>query len=270
MKRSLVLALYILSLSTFAQDRYFGQAYTTSVLPKGNIDLEFWHTSRLGHEGQFFNAQDQRLEFEVGLGKNLQTSIYFNRYFTRFSAGAEGTEIKNEIGFSSEWKYKMSDPVANKIGSALYAEVGLKGGDELEIEAKIILDKWFGKGKKNLIAFNGTVEFEKEFEWSDNKVKSDGWATPVSINLAYEYLIRPSFGLGFEVVNRNDIEKDNGWMNSIFYAGPTLNFRGGRYFIILNYMPQLGNIHKTEFSPSGMVLDSHERHEVRVLFGISL
>jgi hypothetical protein len=270
MKRVLVLALCVFSLTTFAQDRYFAQTYTTNVLPKGNIDLEFWHTSRIGHEGQFFNAQDQRLEFEIGLGKNLQTSFYLNRFQERASTGSEGTEVEAELGFSNEWKWKLSDPVANKIGSALYAEIGLKGGDELEVETKVILDKWFGKGKKNVIAFNGTVEFEKEFEWSDNKVNSNGWATPIGLNLAYQYLIKPKFGLGFEIVNRNDMEKGKGWMNSIFYAGPTLNFRGGRYFVILNYMPQLGNIHKTDYSPLKMVLDTHERHEARILFGISL
>jgi hypothetical protein len=270
MKRLLLSVICLIGISAFAQDRYFGQTYTSNVLPKGGIDLEFWHTSRLGHEGEFYNAQDQRAEFEMGLGKNLQTSFYFNRYQERVSSGASGTETENEIGFSNEWKCKMSDPVANKIGSALYAELGLKGGDELEIETKIILDKWLGKKKKSVIAFNGTVEFEKEFSWNNNKVESNGWATPVSINLAYQYLIKPTFGLGLEVVNRNDIEKDQGWMNSIFYAGPTLNFRGGKWFVIVNYMPQLGNIHKTIYSPLKMVLDTHERHEARIVFGISL
>lgn len=55
--------------SAQAQDRNFARTYQTNVLPKGAIDLEFWHTSRFGHDDQFFHAQDQRLEVEFGLGK---------------------------------------------------------------------------------------------------------------------------------------------------------------------------------------------------------
>lgn len=270
MKRILLLVFCLYSISAFAQDRYFGRTYTSNVLPRGGIDLEFSHTSRLGHENEFYNAQDQRLEFELGLGKNVQTSFYFNRFMERYSNSDSTTTIKNEIGFSNEWKWKLSDPVANKIGSALYAEFSLKGGDELEIETKLILDKWFGKKKKNLVAFNGVVEFEKEFAWQNNKVTTDGWATPIEFDLAYQYLFKPTFGLGFEASNRNDLNKGMGWMNSRFYAGPMINFRGGRYFIIVNYMPQLVNVHKTIYSPLKLVLDTHERHEATIIFGVSL
>ena len=138
-------------ITTNAQDRYFARTYTTNILPKGDIDLEFWHTSRIGHQNQFFHAQDQRMEIEVGLGKNWQTAFYFNRFQKRFSTTPDGTQTSNEIGFSNEWKVKLSDPSQNKIGLALYGEWGIKGGDELELETKIILDKAFGK---NLIAMN--------------------------------------------------------------------------------------------------------------------
>jgi hypothetical protein len=59
-------------------------------------------------------------------------------------------------------------------------------------------------------------------------------------------------------------------MNSIIYAGPTLNYRGDKWFVIINYLPQLQNIRKTVSSPGSKVLDEHERHDVRILFGITL
>jgi hypothetical protein len=138
MKKILVLIFFITSLSAATQDRYFARTYTSHVLPKGGIDLEFWHTSRLGHQNQFFNAQDQRMEVEFGLGGNVMTAFYFNRFQKRYSETNNGTVTSNEIGFSNEWKFKLSDPSANKVGSALYFEAGLKGGDELELESKII------------------------------------------------------------------------------------------------------------------------------------
>jgi hypothetical protein len=250
-----------------AQDRYFARTYQTNVLPKGAIDLEFWHTSRIGHSGQFYHAQDQRMEIEFGVGKNWQTALYFNRYQTRFSTSTEGTEVSNEIGFSNEWKVKLSDPVANKLGVALYGEWGFKGGDELELETKIILDKVIGK---HLFAFNGVYEFEKEFEWEAGAAKSNGYEMPVELDLAYMYNASKTVGIGFELRNHNEIAKGKGWEHSVLFGGPTINFRGNRWFVIANYLPQWVNLHKTNIAPGNKVLDEHERVEARILVGISL
>ena len=265
--------LFILALATaFAgsiqgQDRYFARTYTSNVLPQGNIDIEFWHTSRFGHRAQYFNAQDQRMEIEFGLGGNLQTAFYFNRYEERYSEGDEGTLVKDQVGFSNEWKWKLSDPSANKLGLALYGEWGLKGGDELELETKVILDKYIGK---NLFAFNAVYEFEKEFEWEEGKLRSDEWEMPVEFDLAYMRNISERVGLGFELRNHNEISRDEGWEHSVLFGGPTFNYRTGRWFVIVNYLPQWGNIHKTEIAPGNKVLDEHERAEARILIGVSL
>ena len=267
MKKILLLVFCFISISAFSQDRSFGRTYTSGVSHKGDIDVEFWYKYRFGHENQFFHAQDQSIEVEFGLGKNLQTSFYFNHFQTRFSEGNNGTVTSNEIGFSNEWKLKLSDATTNRIGSALYAEATIKGGDEVELETKVILDKYIGK---SLFAFNGIIAFEKEFAWKNGTVRSDGWNTPIEFDLAYMYNVKPSLGLGLEIVNANDIAKNAGWKNSIFYAGPTLNYRSDKWFVILNYLPQAVNVHRTIFSPGSKVLDNHERTEARILFGISL
>jgi len=250
-----------------AQDRYFARTYTSNVLPKGAIDLELWHTSRFGHKNQFYHAQDQRMEFEFGLGKNLQTAFYFNHWQEKFSTTNDGTETKNEVGFSNEWKWKLSDPTINKIGFALYEEWGIKGGDELELETKLIFDKYIGK---SLFAFNATHEYEKEFEWENGKIKSDGWEMPIEFDLAYMYNISKSTGLGFEMRNHNEISKDEGWEHSVLFGGPTFIYRTGKWFVIANYLPQWVNLHKTNIAPLNKVLDEHERVEARILIGISL
>ena len=107
-----------------AQDRYFGRTYTTDILPKGAIDFEFWHTSRFGHKDQFFHAQDQRMEIEIGVGNNWQTAFYFNRYQIRYSETNNGTVTSNEIGFSNEWKWKVQNQNKHRPGIALYGEWG--------------------------------------------------------------------------------------------------------------------------------------------------
>ena len=261
----LSLALMISS-GVVAQDRYFARTYTSDVLPKGRVDLELWHTSRFGHKGQFYHGQDQRMEVEIGLGKNLQTAVYFNRFQTRYSEGSEGTVLDNQIGFSNEWKWKLRDPAAHKLGVSLYGEWGLKGGDELELETKLILDKIFGK---NLLAFNAVYEYEREFEWSNNKVES-GKLQTAELDLGYQYFLKPGLGVGLELVNTNKISDEHGWEYAVLFGGPTLNFKKDKWFIILNYLPQLGNLHQTVSAPAKKVLDDHERVEARFIVGISL
>ena len=256
----------MVAISSSAQDRYFGRTYTSNVLPKGAIDIEFWHTSRFGYSNQFFHAQDQRMELEIGLGKKLQTAFYFNRFQERYSDSTDGTATSNEIGFSNEWKLKISDPGRGGIGSAIYAEWGIKGGDEIELETKIILDKSIGR---NLLAFNGVFEYEREFAWKASKTSST-WKAPVEFDLAYMYNLNIATGPGFEIRNQNGIAQHNGWEHSIFFGGPTFDYRGYGWFVIANYLPQWGNVHKTIYAPYSKVLDNNERAEARIILGVSL
>lgn len=269
MKKVSIIAILIFSVSaTKAQDRFFARTYTSNVLPKGAIDLEFWHTSRIGRQGQYYNAQDQRMEIEFGLGGNLQTAIYFNKFQERYSETADGTTISSQLGFSNEWKWKLSDPSKNKLGFALYGEWGLKGGDELELETKLIFDKYIGK--KNLLAFNAIFEYEKPFNWVNNKVDASDWEMPIEFDFGYQYFLKPNLGVGFEIRNHNEIAKGNGWEHSVFFGGPTINFRNNRWFIIANYLPQWGNIKETQMMKTGLDLIDHERTEARIIVGISL
>jgi hypothetical protein len=263
-KISIVLFAFGLVLSAKGQDRYFGYTYTSNVLPKGAIDVELWHTSRIGHLNQFYNAQDQRLETEFGLGKNWQTAFYFNRYQQRFSTTANGTENSTELGFSNEWKVKLSDPDKNKLGFALYEEWGIKGGDELELETKAIVDKSFGR---SLFALNIVGEHEREFDWKDNETKSEK-ENSIELDFGYMYNIKTNFGFGMEFKNHNGI-KDGEWEYSVLFGGPTINFRGNRWFVIGSFLPQWRNLRKTGEAPFNKVLDEHERMEARILVGIS-
>ncbi len=139
------------------------------------------------------------------------------------------TETKIETSFSNEWKFQLSDPVANSIGSALYLELGV-GADEYEIEGKIILDE---RINKNFFAMNIVceLELETELEKEDEKIECEiEWETPIEIDLAYMHFFKPTFGLGLEVRSMNGIAKEKGWENSVIFAGPTLFFSQNRFF----------------------------------------
>ncbi len=263
-KYFLSISLLLLLFVAKSQDRYFARTYTANLLQKGAVDLELWHTSRFGHSNEFFHAMDQRMELEVGLGHDLQTAFYFNHFQKSFSDSSGNINHKTESGFSNEWKWQINKP-ARKTNVALYAELGVKG-DEVELESKLILDRTFGKF---LLAFNLVYEMEYEFERQNNKPKLKLAQTPVELDLAFMYFLKPQLGLGIEAVNHNDIVKGK-LNNSILYAGPTLTYRGGAWFLIANYLPQLVNLHKTPASPFKKDLDNHERAEARILLGFSL
>ncbi|HUR10294.1 MAG TPA: hypothetical protein VM012_02925 [Flavitalea sp.] len=247
----------------FSQDRFFARTYTSNVLPKGNFDIELWHTSRFGHSNSYFHAMDQRVEYEVGLGRNVQTAFYFNRYQKSTSDSTDQIKQSSEIGFSNEWKWRVTRPTS-PVGIALYGEVGIKG-DELEFESKLILDKTFGK---NLIAFNAIYEIEAEAERENRRNKFEIESSPIEFDFAYLYNFSSSIGAGIEIVNRNDISKGQ-WLNSVVYAGPTINYRGKQWFFIANLLPQWNNLHKTASFPGKKVLEEHEKVEVRILIGFS-
>ncbi len=246
-----------------AQDRVFTYTYQTTVLPKGVKELEYWSTVRTGRK-EFYNAIDQRFELELGLGKNVQTAFYFNSSHS-VSRGGEGVVSNTETGFSNEWKIKLTDPVANKIGTGLYGEIGFNG-EELELEAKILLDKKFGN---NLVAFNlvGEYEIEYEFEAEENELEAE-IETPFELNFAYMHFMGSHVGLGVEARNHNEVS-EAGWENSVWYAGPTLHFNGANWFINVNAMPQLFNARTTEGSTETLELKSHEKLEARVLLSFT-
>jgi hypothetical protein len=70
----LLFPLTITSFTTYAQDRMFTYTYQSNVLNKGQRELEVWNTLRMGKQ-DYFSRFDNRTEYEIGLGSNLQTSF---------------------------------------------------------------------------------------------------------------------------------------------------------------------------------------------------
>jgi len=242
---------------SFSQDRVFTHTYQTNVLPSGVKELEYWSTLRSGKK-EFYNALDQRFELELGLGGNLQTAFYFNTKTVKQKVG-DAIVSSTETGFSNEWKYKFSDPVANKLGFGLYGEIGF-AGDEIELEGKVLLDKKFGN---NLVAFNFVGEYEIEYEVEGDEIETEA-ETPVELDFAYMHFLGSHAGIGAEIKNHNEIS-DEGWENSAWYAGPSLHFNGNNWFVNFNVMPQLFNTKKEEGDTENLDLIHHEKVEARVI-----
>jgi len=277
MKKISSVFLFVFIVSSFnasSQDRHFARTYQSITLPKGVKDLEVWNTWRSGRN-YFYRRLDQRIEFELGLTDKLQTAFYLNASHTA-SAGyldtlgriadttASGISTGSEFSFSSEWKWRLSSPDAAGIGFALYAEFTL-APNETELEGKIILDK---RTEKNIFALNfvGEQEWETEVEHGETEVEKE---FKFETDLAYMRMLKSNFGLGIELRNHNEFVESQ-WEHSALFGGPTLFFSGNKYFLILNILPQWASLKKTDETPGSLVLNEHEKIEVRLLLGFGL
>jgi hypothetical protein len=269
------IVLIAFSTATSAQDRIFAYTYQTNVLNKGDFDIEFQNTLATGKNGRyspyvFGRHLDQRLEFEVGLGKKVQTSFYLNSELFNY-ADTSSNDLNQElkISFSNEWKLKISDPVANAIGFALYEELEF-GGNNFESETKLIFDK---RWQNDLLAFNivGKYEIEREILRAGNITKSE-WMhnSPIELNFGYMHFFKPDISFGLEIRNNNDITKEDGWINSVLFAGPAFHASIGKFFTNITALPQLINLHKTDAAPGNRDLNDFEQLETRILIGYSL
>lgn len=268
--RSLIL-LFLMTVSSttlFSNERLFTYTYQSNVLGKGQREIEIWNTFHW-QRADFYRRFRHRVEYEVGLGGNLQTAFYLNlTNTTSLQGNGAGAFLENEFefGFSNEWKYQLSDPVANAVGCALYAEVGL-ATNEFELEGKLIFDKQTGNA---LHAFNAVVEPE----W---KTTVENGTTTTEFELKWEFdygfscSLNENWKLGIELRNDNEYTKTEGWTYSALFGGPVISYSTQGFWITATVLPQLyafrtepGNTRKHR------ELLAHEQLETRLLFSYEL
>jgi hypothetical protein len=259
MKKTLfILMICILCVNIQANERKFGYIYQSSVLGKGNRELEIWTTARIGKDIPYFAATDHRVEFEWGISNHLQTAFYVN---FRNSSIDDGSGMKTSFdfkGISTEWKYQLSSP-SKVIGFALYGELGLNT-DEAEFEGKLIFDK---KLKKSTFAMNLVIEHEWEF--SSQKPETE---IALEGNLGWSYDFTNSFALGIETRNHNVI-KEGELEHSALFAGPVASFSQPNWWLTFTVMPQITSL-KEKSGNTKLDLGEYEKIQARLLFSFRL
>jgi hypothetical protein len=257
-------ALCCLTASAQATERRFAFSSESGVLAPGEAEFEPWTTVRAGRE-HHYAAFEQRLEFELGLVPNLQTALYWNLGATSESVldGATGDRVRTSSShfqsLSSEWKYKLSDALADSLGFAVYLE-GSYGPDEAELEGKLIFDKQV----RNLL-FAANLVAEQEWEFAGGETESE---QKLSLTLGAGFFATPSLLLGLEAISSTTRLEGGEIESSTVYVGPSLAYAADRYWFVLSAAPQV-------FAPkseSGDALDlDHGEHVwARALLGFHL
>jgi len=265
MKKYIFLGLLTGSIVVQAQDRLFTYTYQSGVLNQGQKEIEVWTTVSNGRTN-FYRGIDHRMEFEVGFGSKLQSSLYLNYgYSTAIEEenGVQNLVSNTEYSVSNEWKLKLSDPMANKIGSALYLE-GELSPTESSLEGKLILDKQMGKcvSALNLV---GEYVNGKEFV-VDGSLLHSQYVGELNLewNYGFSYKIQEHLNVGVEVFNQNQIV-DSKWSNSVLQLGPCVSYSINNFWVNLSCMPQVADL-----KGKGLELKDHERLQTRLVFSYAL
>jgi hypothetical protein len=163
---------------------------------------------------------------------------------------------------SSEWKYKISDPVADRMGFALYGEV-TAAPKETEFEGKLIFDKQVGNW---LLAANLVGELELEMEEKESEF--EGIA---EVDLGANYRLTPSVSLGLELRNHNVIAEGE-WEHSALFLGPVVAYATQGFWVAFTVMPQLPTLYRNGEHGGGHAreLADHEKINARLLFSFHL
>jgi hypothetical protein len=272
-KRPNLRVLYILVICAAefatAQDRIFTYTYQSQVLGPQQYEIEVWNTLRWGRP-DYYRSLVQRVEFETGLARNLQTAFYLNFNSTSAATPASGSpptgaslESGSELSFSNEWKYKLLDPVADPVGLALYGEFTI-GSAEFELEPRLILDKVTGI---TTLALNISAEFESEAEVHPDGSEETEHSTEIHVNFAAGFRVAAGVHLGIEVFSKNGLV-DGQLAYSALYAGPTVSYAADRFWANVTFMPQVGALKGA--TSDGLVLTGAERYQTRLLIAYAL
>ncbi len=264
-KKILLISIAIIIISTlWAQDRLFTYTYQSGVLNKGQRELEVFNTLRTG-KAEYYGRFDNRIEFETGLAKNLQTSFYLNLTSITESVGINPTkslQTEHEISFSNEWKYKIFDPLLNPFGMALYGEYEI-GTTEYGLEGKLIIDK---KIDNFDVAANATYELELHAN-SNPDITNWEKVARADLNLSVAYELNSHLHLTLENVFQNVFQSGILSHNAL-YSGLGISYSQDKYWINFTVLPQIVSFKGQ--NTNNLNLDEFEKIQFRLLFSYAI
>lgn len=245
-----------------ADERKYTYSNEAKTLPQGEWEVEPWATMRSRKEAGEYRHWDFRLEVEHGITDRLTGAVYLN---FEYEGHRDVPQLKDEHEFkyestSLEAKYKLTDPVADLVGTLLYGEITLES-DEYELELKGILNKEIGD-LSLVYNFIFESELEKEIEPSGE----EEWEKEFLIEQTFGASLRvlEPFNFGGEFVMRSPWEdgfEDRG--QTVYFVGPNAHFRSSSWWATLTVLKQV-DLSSTD----DLDLDHWTKYEVRLIIGI--
>jgi hypothetical protein len=243
-----------------ADDRKFTYSYEAKTLPQGTWEFEQWATLQSGKDGGTWNTLLFREEIEYGVTDRLNGSIYLNSKY-QGNRGVPGLSDESSFGFqsmSTEWKYKLSDPSTDAVGSLLYGELGFSS-DEYEVEVKLVLSKEVGP-----FTFAYNLIYEVEVERADpGSVPAWNVEHVLSNTLGMSYSITSSLAVGVEAVDVARFAVTENTQTHAFFLGPNAHYSSGSWWITVTVLFQVG------FNGLELTDGDNTKVAVRFMFGVN-
>lgn len=246
-----------------ADERMFTYSYeAVSILPKGGVEFEQWITYRGGKEDGTYSRWDIREELEFGVTDRYTTALYLNFRDTYRDNDSTPDIEEDEFefkGISSEHKFQVLNPRTKPLGFLLYGEV-TTDGNELELEEKLIFQKYLDADEKWNAVFNVIAEQEWEYESAET-----GEESALEFTAGLSYRLTPNWALGVE--GRHHRVYEGMWNEELanaWFVGPNVHFGSAKWWATLTVLPQVAGDPDTRW---GLELDEHTRIEVRLIAG---
>lgn len=245
-----------------ATERHFGFGYESAVLNPGLAELQPWTTERAGR-ADYYNRLEARLGFELGLLRNLQAALFWNITSTTTDFQLQGAALKSRLSstdfqsLTAQLKYKLTDPTADALGSALLLE-GRAGPMLVGYEGRVIIDKQLGS---LLLGFNLFAGGDEQLELKSRFVAWFGATAGAG------YFLTPNVVTSLELRNENGYSGQLDY--SVLYLGPTVSYASTRFWLTFAAQPQV--VAFKGASP-GYHLDLHQNEylQARLLLGFPL
>jgi hypothetical protein len=202
--------------------------YTYQTLGKGEGEVEqyvdFVPTKAIDAQGNpvWYAATQLQTEFEWGITDHLELGLYAT-LAPQPPGGLTGTASLTESnGFKERLRLRIADEGVLPVDLAFYGEV-VENDVEIEVEAKIILEKRFGHLR---IAANLWGELERDYA-----AREVDWVANPTLGATYQ--LSPSVHLGAEGWMRgqwaaNDPQPRGFNLGPHAYVGPTVMFDFGK------------------------------------------
>lgn len=210
-----------------ANPRVFPTTYTVDTLPKGELELEQYvdylpvRVQDQGGAKSWYGSTDFQTELEFGLTSKLELGLYVTfapsaatNYYL-FPQPIEGNGLKQRL------KYRFADAGAWPVDLGVYGEL-VEDQREIEIEAKILLDRRFGP-----VRLSANLTGEREYYFTNQK----DWVINPSAGVAIE--ATPAIQPGVEAFLRSEYTSPKVTprpfdLGPHVYVGPTLLSQFGR------------------------------------------
>jgi hypothetical protein len=257
--------------STTATERRFTYSYEPETMPKGAREFEQWVTLRTQRtsggtvQQENFNEWEIREELEYGVTDNYTIGFYLNASAESFrdtSVSPASDESEFEFkGISLENRYMVLNPANHAVGLALYLEPTFSG-EEAELEQKIIFGQRHGDWKWALNLVHAT-------EWEDNFHETEG---ELEATFGITRDLGANWSVGLELRNHNELPEYESWEHTALFLGPVVSYRRENWWATLTVLPQIygRNYNGDPDGNSSLVLDEHERVNIRLLIGFDL